>query len=95
LPEVACDADVVLHVAARFSAAADTVHRLPPLTHVFTHFSLTMHPVRVPITRWPPTAGTRGIEWFSRDSAIAAAVPAPIRTLLRACMFSHDRRGRV
>jgi len=37
----------------------------------------------VPITQWPPTAGAGGIEWFSRDSAIAAAVPAPIRTLLQ------------
>jgi A/G-specific adenine glycosylase len=83
LPEVACDADVARHVAARFNAATDAVRRLPPLTHVFTHFALTMHPVRVPITHWPPTAGARGVEWFARDSAIAAAVPAPIRRLLR------------
>jgi len=84
LPELACDADVALHVAARFNAGIDAVSRLPPLTHLFTHFALTMHPVRVPITHWPRTAGACGIEWFSRDSAIAAAVPAPIRTLLRA-----------
>jgi hypothetical protein len=37
----------------------------------------------VPIKHWPPTAGARGVEWFARDSAIAAAVPAPIRRLLR------------
>jgi A/G-specific adenine glycosylase len=83
LPEVARDADVALHVAARFNAATDALHALPPLTHVFTHFALTMHPVRVPITHWPPTAGARGVEWFARDSAIAAAVPAPIRRLLQ------------
>ena len=84
LPEVACEADVALHVAARFNAPTGAVHRLPPLTHVFTHFALTMHPVRVPITHWPTMAGTRGVEWFARDSAIVAAVPAPIRRLLRA-----------
>ena len=84
LPEVARDADVALHVAARFNAATDALHPLPPLTHVFTHFALTMHPVRVPVAHWPTTAGTRGIEWFARDAAIAAAVPAPIRRLLQA-----------
>ena len=83
LPEVARDADVALHVAARFNAATDALRPLPPLTHVFTHFALTMHPVRVPVTHWPTTAGSRGVEWFARDSAIAAAVPAPIRKLLR------------
>ena len=84
LPELARDADVALHVAARFNAATDALRLLPPLTHTFTHFALTMHPVRVPVTHWPTTAGARGVQWFARDSAIAAAVPAPIRRLLRA-----------
>jgi A/G-specific adenine glycosylase len=84
LPEVAREADVALHVAARFNAATDALSPLPPVTHVFTHFALTMHPVRVPVTHWPSTAGARGVEWFARDTAIAAAVPAPIRRLLQA-----------
>ena len=82
LPEVARDADVALHVAARFNAATDALRQLPPVTHVFTHFALTMHPVSVPVTHWPPTASARGVEWFARESAINAAVPAPIRRLL-------------
>ena len=84
LPETHCAADIASHVAARFNAESAIPQRMASLTHGFTHFSLTMHPVRVPITRWPPTARIAGVEWFARDAAIAAAVPAPIRKLLRA-----------
>jgi hypothetical protein len=43
---------------------------------------LTMHPLRIPIVNWPEGAQMPGIEWFTREAAIAAAVPAPIRRLL-------------
>jgi A/G-specific adenine glycosylase len=89
LPEVACDTDVSTYVGAHLDAVTGVLHHLPSLTHVFTHFALTMHPVRVPITHWPLTARIPGVEWFARDAAIAAAVPAPIRKLLRA-FESHD-----
>lgn len=52
--------------------------RLPPLEHGFTHFRLRIHPVRIDAQR----AGGTG--WMDLDAALAAAVPAPVRTLLRA-----------
>jgi A/G-specific adenine glycosylase len=84
LPEVGRGTDVAPHVAARFGACAGDVHELPPIRHTFTHFALTMHPVRVPIVRWPATAAEPGVAWLSRDAALAAALPAPVRKLLRA-----------
>ena len=83
LPEVPCGTDIATHVHGHFDAAAGTPLRLPAMTHAFTHFALTMHPVVVPITRWPAAARTPGVEWFARDAACARALPAPIRKLLR------------
>ena len=84
LPEVPCDGDPVDHVVARFQAGADVPRRLPVLTHAFTHFVLTMQPVAMTVTKWPSTVNAGGLAWFTRDAAIAAALPSPIRKLLRA-----------
>ncbi|HET6801147.1 MAG TPA: NUDIX domain-containing protein, partial [Casimicrobiaceae bacterium] len=84
LPELPCDGDPVDHVAARFQAGADMQRRLPVLTHAFTHFVLTMQPVAMTVTEWPSTVNAGGLAWFTRDAAIAAALPSPIRKLLRA-----------
>ena len=51
--------------------------QLPPLEHGFTHFRLRIHPVRVDVTR------ATGTGWMALDAALGAAVPAPVRTLLR------------
>jgi len=82
LPEVAVDDDVPARVVARFRAAPGPVEPLPAIDHGFTHFLLTMHPLRVPLRDWPPGAGAPGIQWFTREAAMAAALPAPIRKLL-------------
>lgn len=84
LPEVSCEGDPVDHVVARFQAGADVPRRLPELTHAFTHFVLTMQPVAMTVTEWPSTVNAGGFAWFTRDAAIAAALPSPIRKLLRA-----------
>jgi A/G-specific adenine glycosylase len=83
LPEAPCGADAAAHVVARFQAAMEAPRPLPVLTHAFTHFELTMNPVRVTITRWPSAANAPGVAWFTREAAQASALPAPIRKLLR------------
>jgi A/G-specific adenine glycosylase len=81
-PEAPLGDDVDAHLSTRFNATADSIERLPLRRHVFTHFALTMHPVRVRVARWPDGVGMPGIAWFAAGSVIAAAVPAPIRKLL-------------
>jgi A/G-specific adenine glycosylase len=84
LPEISRDTDVAAYVAVHLAATTGALQCLPPLTHGFTHFALTMHPVRVEVLGWPLEARMRDVEWFARDEALAAAIPAPIRKLLRA-----------
>ncbi len=83
LPELPVDGDVAAYVAARFNAEVGATLALPAIAHGFTHFALTMHPVRVPVSTWPPAVQSPGVEWFARDAALACALPAPIRKLIR------------
>ena len=83
LPEASLDTDIVAHVAQRFGAAAEAPRPLPPVRHAFTHFELTMHPLRIPILAWPMSLHAPGVDWFGRDAALACALPSPIRRLLR------------
>jgi len=83
LPELPLDSNVDSYVEQRFSAHARIVGELAPIQHGFTHFALTLHPVRVAITDWPARAEAPQCVWLARDDALAAALPSPIRKLLR------------
>ncbi len=82
LPEVDADADVARHCRARFGAGVDPGEELAAIEHAFTHFRLTIHPQRVRARAWPSRAEAPGFAWLTRDDALAAALPAPIRKLL-------------
>ena len=56
---------------------------LDPIAHGFTHYRLTMHPQRVAVRKWPSRAEAPGLLWVTREDALAAALPAPIRKLLK------------
>jgi A/G-specific adenine glycosylase len=56
---------------------------LPPIAHAFTHFALTLHPQRMSARRWPTRAETPGTIWLAPADARGAALPAPIKKLLR------------
>jgi A/G-specific adenine glycosylase len=83
LPETGVDTDVADHCRARFGAQVEVGDVLPPIAHGFTHFRLMLHPQRVRARTWPPRAEAPGRIWLTRDDAVAAALPAPIRKLLR------------
>jgi A/G-specific adenine glycosylase len=62
---------------------------LPSFVHVLTHLDWTLHPLRWTLP--PRTAVSRvdnvvaawpGGRWFSRDEALAAGLPAPLRKLI-------------
>ena len=83
LPEIAIDDDARAFARMRFDADATVGTDLTPIQHGFTHFALTLYPQRVNVARWPPRAETPQYIWLSRDDALRAALPAPIRKLLR------------
>ena len=64
-------------------AATDWTALPGTIEHGFTHFALTLYPQRVSVARWPLRAETPQYVWLSRDDALQAALPAPIRKLLR------------
>jgi A/G-specific adenine glycosylase len=83
LPECALDDDALAIVQARFGAAARLREALPPIAHGFTHFALTLHPQRLAAATWPVRAETPGTLWLAPADAARAALPAPIKKLLR------------
>jgi A/G-specific adenine glycosylase len=83
LPEMAPDADVAAHCRARFGAEVSAGATLPAIEHGFTHYRLTLLPQRIAVKRWPPRAESPGLAWLVPAEAIGAALPAPIRRLLR------------
>jgi A/G-specific adenine glycosylase len=83
LPEFPLDADVRAAVRTRFSADVVPRAELPAIAHGFTHYSLTLHPQRVSARRWPSRAEAPGTIWLTLADARSAALPAPIKKLMR------------
>ena len=83
LPEIEPDADIARHCKARFAANVIVGEELGPIEHSVTHYRLTIHPQRVTVRAWPSRVESPGLVWLTRDDALAAALPAPIRTLLK------------
>ena len=84
LPELAVDDDVARHCRSRFGAIVDAGVALPAIEHAFTHYRLTILPQRIAVRAWPLRAESPEFTWLTRADAAAAALPAPIRKLLRA-----------
>ena len=85
LPEVEPAADAARHCRKRFGASVVPRKALPALEHVFTHFRLTLTPQRCMVRRWPTHAEEPGHVWVPLAEAAGAALPAPIKKLLRSC----------
>jgi A/G-specific adenine glycosylase len=83
LPEVAMGNDAAAALQSRFDARASTIAPLAPIEHAFTHFTLTLHPQHVSAAAWPARVEIPGTVWLTRDDALNAALPAPIKRLLR------------
>ena len=83
LPELAPDADVVAHCKARFAADVALESPLPAIEHGFTHFRLTLHPQPCAVHTWPRRAEEPGLLWLPLAEVAGAALPAPIKKLLR------------
>jgi len=83
LPEIALDDDARVFARVRFDVDAAVDADLAPIEHGFTHFSLTLYPRRVNVASWPARAEMPQYVWLTRQDALDAALPSPIRRLLR------------
>jgi A/G-specific adenine glycosylase len=64
------------------------LERLGPLRHGFTHFTLDIEPILARVKHVAPRAAQPGVLWIPIEDAIDAAVPVPVRKLLRALTAS-------
>ena len=83
LPE-APDAQSVAGVAAReWGITAERVEPLEDFEHAFTHFTLRVSPCRVHAARKGTIAANRSAIWLALAEIEGAALPSPVRNLLR------------
>ncbi|MBN9697704.1 MAG: NUDIX domain-containing protein, partial [Zoogloea sp.] len=82
LPELPEDADTADWIASRYGLQVRSVSPLGGLRHVFTHFTLEMHPEAVEVAPPPPGAAEADHLWQPLDRLDQAALPAPVRKLL-------------
>jgi A/G-specific adenine glycosylase len=83
-PEIG-SADDPARVARRlYGCEVANVERLGVLRHGFTHFTLDIEPIVGRVKRVAPRAAQPGVLWIPLEEAIGAAVPVPVRKLLRA-----------
>ena len=84
LPEIECGGDIALMCRTRFDAQVTVREPLEPIGHSFTHFHLELMPQPCDVEDWPRRAEEPGLLWLPLADAAGAALPAPIKKLLRA-----------
>jgi A/G-specific adenine glycosylase len=66
-----------------FGATMQAGPSLEKLSHAFTHFKLHIEPRTFHVIHRKPSAAEFGKIWLSIDDAITAAIPTPVRKILR------------
>ena len=82
-PEIADLDDAARALRTRFGAEVMSEGTLPDVHHGFTHYALTITPALLRVTQLERRAHSPGHVWLTPADAINAAVPAPVRKILR------------
>ncbi len=83
LPEISMDDDATQIAQARFGFESHVVRELDMVPHGFTHYSLSIYPLAIAIATRPVVAMEPGIMWVNLEDAPSAAVPAPVKRILK------------
>ena len=75
--------------ALRYGAQPARLRRLAVVDHGFTHFKLRIRPVLAQVAR-PPRVQEPGLLWLTLDDALGAAIPAPVKQILRELRGLHQ-----
>jgi A/G-specific adenine glycosylase len=84
LPELPLEQDVFEVMHKRFALKGRTVRELDRVEHGFTHYSLSIFPVEIAVTGVEARAMEPGLMWVDLEEAMGAAIPAPVKRILRA-----------
>ena len=83
LPEADSGSDVVKYCQHRFGADVVEGEPMDEIEHAFTHYRLTLTPRQCAVRHWPKRAEEPGWLWLPLGDVAGAALPAPIKKLLR------------
>ena len=75
--------DAAACCARQFGVDMEQAISLPAFKHTFTHFKLLITPLLVQVIHKPKQAQEPGKMWMDREEALRAAIPTPVRNLLR------------
>ncbi len=75
--------DLALFCRSEFDCELLVEQPLPSFAHGFTHFRLEISPLVCTVNRHGRRAESPGRAWMRIDQAIAAAVPVPVRKVLK------------
>ena len=76
-------AGVKAHCREVLGCEVGSARKLAPLEHGFSHFTLHAQPVLCAVQVRPARAQAAGRRWLDTADAVHAAVPAPVRAVLR------------
>jgi A/G-specific adenine glycosylase len=83
LPEVAHGTDLHQFARERFGLDVELAPPLARLSHTFTHFRLHIMPQPLKVTGRQPVLQQAGTVWLGLEDAVGAALPTPVRTLIK------------
>ena len=87
LPELPVEEDIFHVLHSRYGLKGRTVRTLDRMEHGFTHYSLSIFPTEIAVTSLDARESVPGLMWINQDDADGAALPAPVKRILR------DRRA--
>jgi A/G-specific adenine glycosylase len=81
-PQVDLEDDVTALCASRYGVQVEPAEVLPTVDHGFTHFKLSISPLRMKASSVAPRAGEADHQWIEAGTVKDAAVPTPVRLIL-------------
>lgn len=82
-PEISSSEDAVQTCRAQLGLETTKLAPWPELRHAFTHFRLRITPQPLQVVRSTPQVEHPGRLWLALADALGAAIPQPVRVLLR------------
>jgi A/G-specific adenine glycosylase len=83
LPEAAADEDPAAALKRAWGLEAREAAALAPFEHAFTHFTLEVRPWLLRPRKAATLAGDRAATWLPLSDLAGAALPSPVRKLLK------------
>lgn len=87
-PEAENNHDIEAIALKKFGIIAENDITLPYLTHTFTHFKLLIRPQTLLVKKHNHQVNQATHIWINIDDAVGAAIPTPIRKILRSLQKS-------